>query len=169
MSQLLPSLILIKADQAHALALHNTLQLLASEMMEDSPGSEVAASRLAEVLFIQTIRAHIASSPGICNRGWLRAVFDFQVGAALRSFHENVKSPWTVKSMAVAAGMSRSAFASRFKDLLGQTPLEYLTDWRMQKAPQLPEQGDKKLLKIAQSLHQKTAQRVTFLNGSTLP
>src|SRR5262249_51615570 len=59
-TQLLPSFILIKADQAHALALHITLQALASEMAEQAPGSEVVANRLAEVLFIQTLRAHIA-------------------------------------------------------------------------------------------------------------
>jgi len=61
MHQLLPSLILVRADQARTLALHTTLQLLASEMMEEAPGSEVVANRLAEVLFIQTLRAHIAS------------------------------------------------------------------------------------------------------------
>jgi AraC-like DNA-binding protein len=54
--------------------------------------------------------------------------------------------------MAAAAGMSRSAFASRFKELLGQTPLEYVTDWRMQKAIQLLQQGDKKLAEVALSV-----------------
>ena len=63
-----------------------------------------------------------------------------------------MKSPWTVKSLAAAAGMSRSALASRFKELLGQTPLEYVTDWRMQKAIQLLQEGDKKLMEIAQSV-----------------
>jgi AraC-like DNA-binding protein len=75
-----------------------------------------------KVVFIQTLRAHIASGSESCKRGWLRAIFDRQIGAALRSVHENVKSPWTVRSLAAAAGMSRSAFASRFKELLGQTP-----------------------------------------------
>jgi AraC-like DNA-binding protein len=152
MSQLLPSFILVRADQAHTLALHTTLQLLASEMMERAPGSEVVANRLAEVLFIQTIRAHIASGSESCNRGWLRAIFDPQIGAALRSIHESVKNPWTVRSLAAAAGMSRSAFASRFKELLGQTPLDYVTDWRMQKATQLLQQGNEKRLEIAQCL-----------------
>jgi AraC-like DNA-binding protein len=151
-SQLLPPFILVKADQANTLVLHSTLQLLASEMMVEAPGAEVAANRLAEVLFIQAIRAHIASSSDICQQGWLRAIFDRQIGAALRSVHENVKSPWTVRSMAAAAGMSRSAFASRFKELLGQTPLEYVTDWRMQKAIQLLKDGDKKLLAISHSI-----------------
>ncbi len=151
-TQLLPSFILIKADQARSLALHTTLQLLAAEMSEQAPGADVIASRLAEVLFIQTLRAHIASGSESCKRGWLRAIFDPQIGAALRSVHANVNSPWTVDSLAAAAGMSRSAFAVRFKELLGQTPLEYVTEWRMQKAIRLLQQRGKKLIEVAQSV-----------------
>jgi len=147
-TQLLPSFILIKADQTHTLALHNTMQALASEMAEQAPGSGVVATRLAEVLFIQILRAHIASGPER-NKGWLRAVFDPQIGTALRAVHDSVNTPWTVESLAEAAGMSRSAFAARFKELLGQTPLEYVTGWRMQKAMQLLEQRDKKLIDVA--------------------
>ena len=148
-TQLLPSFILIKADQAHTLALHNTMQALASEMAEQTPGSEVVATRLAEVLFIQALRAHIASEVEWRNKGRLRAIFDPQVGAALNAVHDSVSTPWTVESLAEAAGMSRSAFAARFKGLLGQTPLEYVTGWRMQKAMQLLEQRDKKLIDVA--------------------
>jgi AraC-like DNA-binding protein len=147
-SQLLPNFILVKSDQARTLALHNTVQALASEMAEQSPGSGVVATRLAEVLFIQILRAHIASEPER-NRGWLRAVFDPQLGTALSAIHERVDKPWTVESLAGAAGMSRSAFAAKFKELLGQTPLEYVTSWRMQKAFQLLEQRDKKLIDVA--------------------
>jgi len=151
-TQLLPSFILIKADQAHTLALHNTMQALASEMTEQAPGSEVVATRLAEVLFIQALRAHIASGVGWRNKGWLRAIFDPQMGAALSAIHDSVKTPWTVESLAESAGMSRSAFAPRFKQLLGQTPLEYVTEWRMQKAMQLLEPRDKKLIDVARSV-----------------
>jgi AraC-like DNA-binding protein len=136
------------ADEARTLALHNTVQALASEMAEQAPGSEVVATRLAEVLFIQVLRAHIASGPQR-SKGWLRAVFDLQMGAALSTIHDSVKTPWTVESLAEAAGMSRSAFAVRFKELLGQTPLEYVTEWRMQKAMQLLQQRDKKLIDVA--------------------
>jgi len=117
-------------------------------MAEQVPGSEIVANRLAEVLFIQVLRAHIASGPER-NKGWLRAVFDPQIGTALSAIHERVNTPWTVESLAEAAGMSRSAFAARFKELLGQTPLEYVTEWRMQKAIQLLQQHDKKLIDIA--------------------
>jgi AraC-like DNA-binding protein len=147
-TQLMPSFILIKAEQARTLALHITMQALASEMAEQAPGSEVVATRLAEVLFIQVLRAHIASGPER-NKGWLRAVFDPQMGTALSAIHDRVNTPWTVGSLAEAAGMSRSAFAVRFKELLGQTPLEYVTEWRMQKAMQLLQQRDKKHLDVA--------------------
>ncbi len=151
-TQLLPNFILIKADQPHTLALHNTMQALASEMAEQAPGSEVVATRLAEVLFIQALRAHIASEVEWRNKGWLRAIFDPQVGAALNAVHDSVSTPWTVESLAGAAGMSRSAFAVRFKELLGQTPLEYVTEWRMQKAMQFLEQRDTKLIDVARSV-----------------
>jgi AraC-like DNA-binding protein len=150
-TQLLPSFILIRADQARTLALHNTMQALASEMAEQAPGSEVVATRLAEVLFIQILRAHIASEPER-NWGWLRAIFDPQVGIALSAIHDRVNTPWTVGSLAEAATMSRSAFAVRFKQLLGQTPLQYVTEWRMQKAMQLLQQRDKKLIDVARSV-----------------
>ncbi len=150
-TQVLPNFILMKADQARTLALHNTVQALASEMAEQAPGSEVVATRLAEILVIQLLRAHIASEPSRSN-GWLRAVFDPQLGTALSALHDKVDAPWTVESLAESAGMSRSAFAARFKELLGQTPLEYVTEWRMQKAMQLLEQRDKKLIDIARSV-----------------
>lgn len=152
LTQLLPSFILIKSEEVHTLALHNTMQALASEMAEQAPGSEVVATRLAEVLFIQILRAYIASGVEWRNKGWLRAIFDPQIGTALRAIHNSVHSPWTVESLAEAAGMSRSAFAVRFKELLRQTPLEYVTEWRMQKAMQLLEQRDKKLIDVARSV-----------------
>ena len=150
-TQLLPSFILIKADQAQTLALHNTMQALVSEMAEQAPGSEVVATRLAEVLFIQALRAHIASAPER-NKAWLRAIFDTQIGTALNAIHNSVNTPWTVESLATAAGMSRSAFVARFKELLGQTPLDYVTDWRMQKAMHLLQHRDNKLIYVARSV-----------------
>src|SRR5580698_7334604 len=77
-TQFLPSFILMKAEQARTLALHNTMQALESEMAGQKQGPEVVATRLAEVLFIQVLRAHIAPGPER-NKGWLRAVFDPQM------------------------------------------------------------------------------------------
>jgi len=149
-TQLLPSFILLKADQTRTLALHMTMQALASEA-DQGPGSEVVATLLAEILFIHVLRAYMASGPER-NKGWLRAVFDPQMGTALSAIHGGVDTPWTVESLAETAGMSRSAFAARFKELLGQTPLEYVTEWRMQKAMQLLKHRDRKLIDVARSV-----------------
>ncbi len=152
LTRLLPSFILVKADQAQSLALNTTLNLLASETGEAAPGSDLVVNRLADVLFIQCLRAHMASRPEPCKNGWLRAVFDPQVGVALKSMHEKVEDHWTVESLAAASGMSRSAFAVRFKELVGETPLEYLTNWRMHKATALLQKGEKKLFEVAKSV-----------------
>lgn len=152
LTRLLPPLILIKADQAQSLALHTTLNMLASETTISAPGSELVVNRLADTLFIHSIRAHIGSQTENCKNGLLRAIFDPQIGVALKAMHEKVEHPWTVASLASACGMSRSAFAIRFKDLVGETPLEYLTSWRMQKATGLLQKGDKKLFEVAKSV-----------------
>ncbi len=152
LTRLLPPLILVRADQAQSLALHTTLNMLASEMAEPAPGSELVVNRLADLLFIHSIRAHIGSRSETCKSGLLRAIFDPQIGSALKSMHETTEHRWTVESLAAASGMSRSAFAVRFKDLVGETPLEYLTNWRMQKATALLRKGDKKLFEVAKSV-----------------
>ena len=74
------------------------------------------------------------------------------MGTALSAIHNSVKTPWTVRTLAATAGMSRSAFAARFKEVLGQTPLEYVTEWRMQKAMQLIEQRGGKLIDVARAV-----------------
>jgi AraC-like DNA-binding protein len=150
--RLLPELILVRADQAQSLALHATLQLLASEMAEPAPGSEVMVNRLADILFIQCVRAHIATSSESCKSRWLRGIFDPKIGVALKAMHERVENPWTVETLAVAAGMSRSAFALRFKELLAETPLEYLTNWRIYKATGMLKEDDRKLFEVAKSV-----------------
>jgi len=121
-------------------------------MREQAPGSELVVNRLADVLFIHMLRARIASRTESCNKGWLHAVFDPQIGLALKSMHDNVAAPWTVETLAASCGMSRSAFAQKFKDLVGETPLEYLTNWRMQKATAFLRDGNKKLFGVAKSV-----------------
>jgi AraC-like DNA-binding protein len=152
LTRLPPPLILVKADQPQTLALRTTVNMLASEMAEPTPGSDLVVNRLADVLFIQCLRAHIASRSQGGNNGLLRAIFDPQIGVALKSMHEKVDALWTVETLAVACGMSRSAFALRFKELVGETPLEYLTSWRMQKAAALLQKGDRKLIDVARSV-----------------
>jgi transcriptional regulator GlxA family with amidase domain len=72
-------------------------------------------NRLPDILFIQCVRAHIVSISETCKSGWLNAIFDPKIEAALKAMHERVENPWTVGMVAATAGMSRSAFALRFK------------------------------------------------------
>jgi AraC-like DNA-binding protein len=152
LQRLLPQVILVPGDQAQSVTLHTTLKMLASEMADRTPGSDLVVNRLADVLFIQCVRAHFGSRSDPCKRGVLHAMFDPQIGVALNLMHEKVESAWTVESLAAASGMSRSAFALRFKELVGETPLEYLTNWRMHKATALLRKGDKKLFEVAKAV-----------------
>jgi AraC-like DNA-binding protein len=148
---LLPPLILIRANQGGSAALRATLELLASETAAPAPGSPLVINRLADILFIHAIRAYIASNPSPKTR-WLRALADPPIGSALKAMHEKLDHPWTVMELAFIAGMSRSTFAQHFKELVGQTPLEYLTRWRMYKAGRLLRDHDKKLFEVATSV-----------------
>ena len=87
-----------------------------------------------------------------CTSSWLRAVADPQVGRVLRAMHEQLDHSWTVEELASRGGMSRAAFALRFKQLVGEAPLEYLTRWRMYKASRLLRDRDRKILQVANSV-----------------
>ena len=151
LTDLLPPLIHVRADMARTLSLETTLKLLTSETAMPTPGSQLVINRLADILFIQAIRAHLTSEAGP-RTGWLRALADQQIGIALRSMHEGIEQPWTVATLASQAGMSRSAFALHFKNLVGESPLEYLTRWRMYKASRLLRESDKKLVDVAKQV-----------------
>lgn len=138
----MPPMILVRADSAHSVQwLEATLQFVASESASTLPGAETVASRLADILFVQAVRAHIASA-GCDASGWLRALAEPQIGESLRLIHERPHAPWTVESLASAVAMSRSAFAARFMTLVGEPPLRYLTGWRMEKASHMLRRGD---------------------------
>jgi AraC-like DNA-binding protein len=112
------------------------LELLAIETEAPGLGSEAVVGRLFELLFVHAIRAYSAQ-PGGPTQGWLAANADPHLARALAAMHGELAHDWTVESLARAAGMSRSAFAARFKAVVGQTPLEYLTQWRMYCATRL--------------------------------
>ncbi len=151
LTSFLPPLILIRGGQPHMLPLQKTLELLASETDASTPGSEVAVRRLADLLLIQALRAHIAGTESE-QTGWLQALADSHIGAALDSMHKRIEHPWTVASLASEAGMSRSAFAQRFKELMNESPLEYLTRWRMYRGSDLLRESDRKLADVAQAV-----------------
>jgi AraC-like DNA-binding protein len=142
LADLLPPIIHIRADHERSAALRSTLELLAAETAAPALGSQTMIQWLAGVFFIHAIRAHM-------SEGGLPALADPQIGAVLKAMHERVDHPWTVRALATQAGMSRSAFALRFKELIGQAPLEYLTQRRMYKAGRLLRDDTRKLFEVA--------------------
>jgi AraC-like DNA-binding protein len=145
----LPPLILIRGEEGRAVQwLEPTLQFIASEAVSEQPGAQTVISRLADILFIQIVRAHLAGASE-AERGWLRALAEPQLGAALSLIHQDPSHPWTVASLAQRVGMSRSTFAGRFTELVGEPPLHYVTRWRMQKAAGLLREGRATLADIA--------------------
>jgi transcriptional regulator GlxA family with amidase domain len=102
-------------------------------------------------LLIQALRSHIEIVPEQSS-GLLHALVDSHIGAALNSMHKRIEHPWTVASLASEAGMSRSAFARRFKELMSESPLEYLTRWRMYRGSDLLRESDRKLADVAQAV-----------------
>jgi AraC-like DNA-binding protein len=125
-----------------------TLDLLAEEVRVGGVGSEAVISRLCDILVLQAIRHWLASADGTSS-GWLRAMADPQIGPALVALHADPAAPWTVRALASAAAMSRSAFAARFRDLLGQPVIGYVTDVRMQLALDLLRRGDRSVGEVA--------------------
>lgn len=129
--ELLPPVLSVDGwDDESGAWLHSTLQLITREAKTLRPGGETVITRLADVLVIQAIRAWLASSPD-SDRGWLAALRDPQIGRALAAIHRAPQEDWTVASLSAQAGMSRSGFSARFKELLDESPMRYLTGWRM--------------------------------------
>jgi AraC-like DNA-binding protein len=146
-----PPLILIRGGQSQMLPLKKTLELLVSEVDASTQGSEVAVQHLANLLLIQALRSHTETVP-YRSSGLLHALSDPHIRAALNSMHQRIEHPWTVASLAAEAGMSRSAFALRFKELMSESPLEYLTRWRMYRGSDLLRESDRKLADVAQAV-----------------
>ncbi len=144
---LLPDLIHVSVHRSKIPDLEATLRLLAAETAVPSLGSQLIVNRVADILFVQTVRAHLHQQAR--DGTWLGAAGDSQISQALRLIHERGEERWTIESLASRVGMSRSAFAMRFKARVGETPLEYLTRCRMQKASALLQESDMKIMEIA--------------------
>ncbi len=131
--------------------LQSSLRFIAQEAKELRPGGETVITRLADILIIQAIRSWIDSASH-SEQGWLAALRDEQIDRALVLMHRKPQHPWTVASLADAVHMSRSAFAARFTELVGQPALQYLTGWRMQVAQRMLEESPATLAEIAQNV-----------------
>ncbi len=123
------------SEASGASAIERVIAMMMQETRAGRPGAEAVINRLSEVLFIQVVRSYVEQAHP--DAGVLNALADPRLSTALQRLHENPSAAWTLAGLAKEAGMSRTAFAARFHALVGQTPMEYLTAWRMESARQL--------------------------------
>lgn len=100
------------------------------ELHERQPGGFLIAQHLAHMMLVQALRLHLAEASG-GGVGWFFALSDKQLGAAIHAIHADPARRWTLVKLAERACMSRSSFALKFKETVGETPMEYVTRWRM--------------------------------------
>jgi AraC-like DNA-binding protein len=120
--------------------LGTTLKFTINEARAARPGNAAMLGRLTELMFVEIIREYMHRLP-TGRGGWLAGLNDAAVGKALRLMHTNPVRDWTVDDLAREAAVSRSVLAQRFTQLVGETPMRYLANWRMQLAKQLMREG----------------------------
>lgn len=113
--------------------IENSIRYLVAEAEKAQPGHAILLSKMAEALFIETLRIYLRTLPED-ETGWLAAVRDPVSGAALALMHKRPAEAWTIERLAGEAGSSRAVLAERFQTFLGEPPITYLTRWRMQLA-----------------------------------
>ncbi len=125
-------------------------RVLILEAQAGHPGGATVVDRLAEVLFVQVLRAYLRQSRS--DTGFLAAIHDNRINRALSAIHGQMGSALTLDDIAREAGMSRSGLALKFKAILGETPMDYLTRWRMLTAQELLKTSGGSLPEIAESV-----------------
>ncbi len=152
----LPPLVKVSVRGSNAgVWLEASLRYALAEARSPRPGGTGVLSKLAEVLFIEVLRLYMnEQSEG--RTGWLAAVNDRIVGAALRALHARPAQAWTLEELARAAGSSRSVLAERFQQLVGSSPMQYLAQWRMLLATDLLRRSQAPLAQIAEQVGYQT-------------
>lgn len=125
----LPPIVHIRREVDQA-ALRWSVERMMQELREGQPGASLVAQHLAHMMLVQALRLHLAE--GLRGRiGWFFALADSQMSKAIGAMHAEPSRRWTVRDLAEHVGMSRTTFAQRFRETVGETPMEYLTRWRM--------------------------------------
>ena len=124
------------------------MRAVVTESNQRLPGGEAVLERMSEMLFVEVLRRHIDSLPQE-ETGWLAGMRDPAVGRALSLLHAKAGEAWTLELLSQEAGLSRSALHERFVQLIGQPPMQYLTQWRMQLASGLLRETNAKLIEVA--------------------
>jgi AraC-like DNA-binding protein len=131
--------------------MQSTLRLIAAEAQALEPGHEAVLTRLGDVLAIQAIRSWIQAYPPV-RTGWIAALQDPKIGRAITLIHRDPGRAWTLAEVAREVAMSRSAFAARFTELVGEPMMHYLTSWRMHVALESLRQNGTPVAEVAERL-----------------
>ncbi len=145
----LPRILHIQSENGHLVPwLDDTLRLITEASVPNPPGGLAVVNHLASIIFIQAIRTHISSLPPY-GGNWLGAMADRDIGPSLGLIHSRPEAQWSVALLARETGMSRSAFAEKFTRMVGQSPMKYLLQCRMNKARNLLRESQNNLKEIA--------------------
>lgn len=151
MMSLLPKIIPMQAATPGNEWLRGSVQIMMEEARSLGPGGDAVITRFADILVVQAIRHWLRNDPN-AQSGWLGALQDPQVGRALALIHRDPTHAWTVETLAGSVGVSRSGLAARFADLVGETPMSYLRQWRFEVASNWLRDTDQTQAEIAEQL-----------------
>ena len=122
-----------------------------AESKNKRPGGEAMLERMSEMMFIDAVRRYVDTLPED-SRGWLAGLRDRFVGRALALMHDDPATEWTVDELGRRVGLSRSALHERFAEMIGQPPMQYLINWRMQVAAALLRNTNATVASVAQEV-----------------
>ena len=148
-ADVLPPVLHLGAGSSHARTLRWLLGQLVAEAETKAPLASLASSQLAQMMFVQLLRAHLDGGE---VAGWLRALGDARLAPALRLMQSQPARAWKLEELAKAAAMSRTTFAARFKSVAGISPLAFLTEWRMHLAQRSLREGHASIAELASTL-----------------
>jgi len=146
----MPAIIRLR-DEDDKAGLRWALERMRQELFGAQPGARLIVQHLAHLMLVQALRLYLDHGLGK-GVGWLFALGDKRIAAAIGAIHASPGRRWTLPALAQEAGMSRSKFALRFKSLSGASPIEYLTRWRMMIACHRLTSGTESVSAIAHSL-----------------
>ena len=133
LADVLPGWIHIRAASPEAARFRWLLDQLIEEREAGEPGAQLASEQIAQMLFIQVLRARL-KMPDSMPAGWLRGLGDSRIAPALRMMHGDPARSWHLEELATACAMSRTSFAVNFRTVVGTAPMTYLGHWRMRLA-----------------------------------
>jgi len=158
-----PILHIRRPSGGHADLLDQLIALAMTEIRTPQAGGESIRLTLCELMFVELLRRHLEAL-SVDEPGWLAGLRDPKVGRALALLHAKPARDWTLDALARATGVSRSVLAERFARCVGETPMRYLTLWRMQLAARLLADGATKVAAISEQVgfHSESAFSRTF-------